>query len=103
MARRSVALGIPGIGVREKQAPALVAPHGFQADQCLVARCRPELTGAFEPALILSASGLHRSRANGIACLGNGFIIEAALVRQKVIPFYFHGFVVFRTIDDLLK
>src|SRR5438105_9903632 len=64
---------------------------------------KKKLARAFEPALILSASGLHRSRANRIACLGNGFIIQAALVRQEVIPFHFHGFAVFRTIDDLLK
>ena len=50
-----------GFGVREEVLPAAVAPEGFQAEEGFVAVERPELTGAFETALVLAASGFDGS------------------------------------------
>ena len=87
----------------KEQAPALVTPHGFQGDQRLVARGAPELDGAFKATLILSAGRLHRSGSDRVTRLGEGLVIQASLVGQKIVSFDFHGFMVLGTINHLLE
>src|SRR6266566_1189061 len=58
-------------GVREELGPAAVAPEGFQAHQSLIARQRPELPGAFEPALVLPTGRLDGAGSQWLASLDN--------------------------------
>jgi hypothetical protein len=53
--------------VREEQMPAAVAPECFQAHQSFISRATPELSWAFEAALILATSGLDGSAAQGLS------------------------------------
>jgi hypothetical protein len=55
--------------------PATVAPASFQAPQGLITFHRPELAGAFEAALVLSAGGLDGPGTQGLGrhdLLGRG-------------------------------
>ena len=48
-------------GVREEVVPAAIAPEGFQAHESFVSVDGPELAGALETALVLSAGGFDGS------------------------------------------
>src|SRR3974377_112177 len=70
--------------------PALVTPEGFQTHQGFIAHTTPELTRAFESALILSAGRFHGAAALGFSGAPCGSVVHSLPVALQILQFGFN-------------
>ncbi len=70
--------------------PAVIAPKRFQAHQAFIPHATPELTGPFEPALVLSAGRFHGTAALGLSGPPRGGIVHAPLMVLEVVELFLH-------------
>ena len=72
--------------------PTSVAAECFQAHQRFVPGLTPELAGALEAGLILSAGRFHRSAAQWFAALPGRSVVQPITMGLQVVDFLFHLF-----------
>ena len=72
--------------------PASIAAECFQAHQRFVSGLTPELSGALETGLVLSAGRFHRSAAQRFTALAGRSVVQPITMGLQVVDFLFHPF-----------
>jgi len=71
--------------------PASIAAERFQAHERFVPGLTPELSGALETGLVLSAGRFHRSTAQWFAALAGRSVVQPITMGLQVVDFFSTG------------